>query len=133
MSFGEARGWLVCYDVADPRRLGRVHRFWKREAIAVQYSVFLAVGRRAAIERAVAASLRYIKTTEDDVRVYPLPERGFATGVGAALHYSATRIYGQGLGLLRTLSEEGFREPTLREPEKAEPRKNKADGGSRTI
>ncbi|MCL6547052.1 MAG: CRISPR-associated endonuclease Cas2 [Bryobacteraceae bacterium] len=120
MSFGDARGWLVCYDVADPRRLGRVHRFWKREAIAVQYSVFLAVGRRASIERAVAASLRYIKTTEDDIRVYPLPERGFATGVGAALHYSATRIYGQGLGLLRTLSQEGFRETTLRERKSGE-------------
>lgn len=115
MSFGEPRGWLVCYDIADPVRLARVHRFWKRQAIAVQYSVFLAVGKRGAIERVVGESLRYTKATEDDIRVYPLPERGFATGIGAALHYSATRIFGEGLGLLRTLSVHGFREETVRE------------------
>lgn len=115
MSFGEPRGWLVCYDIADHRRLARVHRYWKRQAIAIQYSVFLAVGKRGAVERVVGDSLRYTKTSEDDIRVYPLPERGFATGVGAALHYSATRIFGEGLGLLRTLSVRGFREETVKE------------------
>ena len=41
MSYTERRNWLVAYDIASPRRLARVHRYLKRHAIPVQYSVFV--------------------------------------------------------------------------------------------
>lgn len=33
---------VVCYDIRCPKRLGRVHRYLKKRAIPLQYSVFLA-------------------------------------------------------------------------------------------
>ena len=42
--------YLVAYDIADPRRLRRVARFWERHAVRRQKSVFLlrATSRRLA-------------------------------------------------------------------------------------
>jgi len=42
VSFSEPHVYLISYDIADPRRLQRVHAFLRRHALPVQYSVFLA-------------------------------------------------------------------------------------------
>lgn len=65
--------WLIAYDIADPRRLGRLHRLLKKHALPLQYSVFLAwLGGRQ-----LAALLKQIEDLieprEDDVRLYHLP------------------------------------------------------------
>src|SRR2546425_11381608 len=50
MSHTEQRNWLIAYDIADPRRLARVHRYLKRHAIPVQYSVFVLHGNQIMLE-----------------------------------------------------------------------------------
>lgn len=64
--------WLICYDIADPRRLQRVHRTACRHATPLQYSVFHAVATRNEILTALRDIESHIDSLQDDVRAYPL-------------------------------------------------------------
>lgn len=66
---------LICYDIADPRRLARIYRLLTAIAVPLQYSVFLANMRPADIPSLVAELEEIIDTSEDDIRIYPLPGR----------------------------------------------------------
>ena len=64
---------LVCYDIADPRRLGRVSRCLVRHGLPLQYSVLLVYAHRAGLQAILAELRALIDRREDDVRAYPLP------------------------------------------------------------
>lgn len=67
-------GWLIAYDIADPRRWRRVHAAVTDEGFRLQYSLYWLPGdtRRA---RALAATLdRSIDPRSDDVRFYAFPD-----------------------------------------------------------
>ncbi len=64
--------WLVCYDIADPRRLQRVHRAARRHATPLQYSVFHTVATRLEVRAMIHEIEEYIDPRHDDVRAYPL-------------------------------------------------------------
>jgi CRISPR-associated protein Cas2 len=64
---------LVCYDIADPRRLGRVHRCMVRHGLPLQYSVFLVYTHKAGLQAILAELRALIDQRQDDVRAYPLP------------------------------------------------------------
>lgn len=66
--------FLLAYDIADPKRLTRVHRTVRREGVPLQYSVFLVPGTAAAIDRLLAELDTIIDARVDDIRVYPLPQ-----------------------------------------------------------
>ncbi|RMH50801.1 MAG: CRISPR-associated endonuclease Cas2 [Zetaproteobacteria bacterium] len=66
---------LICYDIADPKRLARLHRKLAREAVMVQYSVYYCELTAAAIERIKEMIAGIIDPGADDVRIYTLPER----------------------------------------------------------
>ena len=74
--------YLICYDIADPRRLAKVHRFLAGEALPVQYSVFAGQFTPARLREVVGNLLGMIAADEDDVRIYPLPERCEAVFLG---------------------------------------------------
>lgn len=74
--------YIICYDICDPRRLGRIHRYLKRYAIALQYSVFLYTGDSRRFERCMQGAVALIDETEDDLRAYPLPQRGLKARLG---------------------------------------------------
>jgi len=65
--------YLIAYDIADPRRLARLHRYLKGEALALQYSVFFGRFTLAGIDRIEDEIAARIDPREDDVRIYPLP------------------------------------------------------------
>ncbi len=65
--------YLICYDIAQPKRLARVHRLIRKQAIMIHYSVYYleqTTRECAALEQAIKA---LIHKREDDVRIYPLP------------------------------------------------------------
>ena len=82
MALNEPRNWLIAYDIADPRRLCRVHRFLSSQAVPVQYSVFATrlAPMKAGLIRAGLAEI--IDEGEDDVRIYPVPEPANLTVFG---------------------------------------------------
>ena len=82
MSWTEPRAHLIAYDIADPKRLVRVHRYLKTVAVDVQYSVFAGVLAPRQMERVLREIDARIHPREDDVRVYPLPQRCHAVTLG---------------------------------------------------
>jgi CRISPR-associated protein Cas2 len=73
MALHEPRLYLVCYDITDPKRLARVHRFLRTEGMPVQYSVFTAQMTARDLGRLLAGLHHRIDARADDVRIYPLP------------------------------------------------------------
>ncbi len=76
--------YLICYDIAEPKRLNRLHRHLKKWAAPLQYSVFLMSGDERQLERCMQQAAKIINSTEDDLRAYPLPKRGLRARVGVA-------------------------------------------------
>ena len=76
--------YIICYDIANPRRLGRIHRALKKQALAVQYSVFLFRGTDAQLQRCLDQLEALIDERYDDIRAYPLPQRGLRLVLGAS-------------------------------------------------
>jgi CRISPR-associated protein Cas2 len=80
-----ATAWLVCYDIAEPRRLGRVWRAVREFAVPLQYSVFWARLDGIGLGEALGAIATKMDPRCDDVRLYPLPENVQITGLGREL------------------------------------------------
>ena len=76
--------YIICYDIANPRRLGRIHRALKKQALAVQYSVFLFSGTDAQLQRCLDKLQALMDERYDDIRAYPLPQRGLHLVLGAS-------------------------------------------------
>jgi CRISPR-associated protein Cas2 len=74
MALNQPRNWLIAYDIANPRRLRRVHRFLCGHAVPVQYSVFATRGSPMKLGLIRAGLAEIVDAEEDDVRVYPVPE-----------------------------------------------------------
>lgn len=62
--------YLICYDIADKRRLGLVHRRAVRHAMFVQYSVYYLSGHKLRLRAMLADIESVIHPQEDDVRAY---------------------------------------------------------------
>jgi len=68
--------YVVCYDIADPKRLSKVIRFMKGKGIHLQYSVFLCTFTWQQLLMLKEKIRWLIDEDEDDVRIYPLPSGG---------------------------------------------------------
>ena len=94
-------GWLIAYDIADPRRLRAVHERVRESAFRLQYSLFWADVDHGGARRIARELEPLIRLREDDVRLYHLPSRAPArllgplpwpSGVG---HAAARRFCGR--------------------------------------
>lgn len=85
MSQNQSAHWLITYDIAHPRRLGRVFRCLKKEGVPMQYSVFALETTPAKIGALIAKLAHLIDRNEDDIRAYRLPTDGWQASLGAAL------------------------------------------------
>ena len=64
--------WLICYDIRQPARLVKIHRFLRQEALALQKSVFYARLTRQELDGIVAQLQQLMDETVDDIRIFPL-------------------------------------------------------------
>lgn len=73
MAINKTQLHLVCYDIADPRRLGRVYRLLTSCATPIQYSVFVLSEMPAKLPVLIKDLEEIIDSREDDIRIYSLP------------------------------------------------------------
>ena len=79
----ERKAWyVVAYDIADPKRLRRVHYQIKKKGISAQKSVFLVFGAESRINSLLDDLAGEMSLKEDDLRAYPIlnPKRIWTTG-----------------------------------------------------
>ncbi|AWP22295.1 CRISPR-associated endonuclease Cas2 [Acidiferrobacter sp. SPIII_3] len=84
MALNARRSWLIAYDIADPGRLNRVHRYLKGEAVPIQYSIFATNASANGIRRVHDALAMQIDPRRDDVRIYLLPQSLDISGIGSS-------------------------------------------------
>ncbi len=65
--------YVVCYDIAEPKRLSKVIQFMKGKGIHLQYSVFLCTLTWQELLMLKEKMSWLIDENKDDVRIYPLP------------------------------------------------------------
>lgn len=65
--------YLICYDIADPKRLGRVYRFMAGNGRHLQYSVFHCTLTWQELQVIKESLSNLIDEEKDDIRIYPLP------------------------------------------------------------
>jgi len=76
------RNHILAYDIAQPKRLQRVHRLVKSYGTPLQYSVFILQLSRPDLQRLLDELSLLIDPRRDDVRVYPLPSNAQMTQLG---------------------------------------------------
>lgn len=101
MARNQARLYLVCYDIADPKRLVRVHRFLREEGMPVQYSVFTAPLTARSLQRLLGGLRQLIDPRTDDVRLYPLPARPDRLCLGRQYFPDDVMLLQSGIDLLQ--------------------------------
>lgn len=77
-----AQRWLLAHDIRDRKRLQRVWRFLRKEAVRLQYSVYLLAGPRHEVEKIIEHLRSLIDERLDDVRIYPLSVHTRLWGLG---------------------------------------------------
>jgi CRISPR-associated protein Cas2 len=73
---------LICYDIADPRRLRRAFRELRDAALPVQKSVFVAALTEAELERLLERLAESIDVEEDCLQVFRLRTLHSSHGLG---------------------------------------------------
>ncbi len=94
MSRHDTQNWLICYDIADPRRLVRVHRALKQEGTPMQYSVFWVQASRLRMGAIMAKLATLIDERADDVRAYPVPKDAWSVSLGNSMLPSGVLVGG---------------------------------------
>ena len=74
--------YLICYDIADPRRLVKIAKYLEKRAFRIQYSIFLLKNATKVQIYQMAQDLNeLINPKEDDIRIYTIEEKGVSIGI----------------------------------------------------
>lgn len=76
--------YLIGYDIADPKRLQRIHRRMTKYATPIQYSIFLFEGSEKLLAQCLTEVMQIFHKKEDDLRIYPLPHNCSQWSLGKA-------------------------------------------------
>ena len=100
MADHQAHLYLVAYDIADPKRLARVHAVLKKQGLPLQYSVFTVVIKRKALLRLMSSLAALIHTGQDDIRCYRLPSSTEMHTLGKQLFPEDVMLFTNGINRL---------------------------------
>jgi CRISPR-associated protein Cas2 len=100
MSHRKIKRWLLCYDIADPRRLRRIHRYMSGQGWPVQYSVFDLMATPKQLDRIIQTLEEMIDTKQDDIRIYPLHKKPRRVIMGKRLYPEGVMLFDNEIDLL---------------------------------
>jgi CRISPR-associated protein Cas2 len=100
MALNQPMRYLIAYDIRNPKRLLRVHRFLRRQGLPVQYSVFTAQLTQRKLTRVIDGLEAIIEARADDVRIYPLPTRSEACLLGRQIFPEDVMLLDGGINLI---------------------------------
>lgn len=93
--------WLLCYDIADPKRLGRIYRYVTKVAIPVQYSVFQLQVSHPELDTIISELTELMNEKEDDIRIYPLHKKPKKYTIGDNLFPEGIMLFNKSTDLLQ--------------------------------
>jgi len=82
MAINRGIPYLICYDIASPKRLQRLHRKVAATTEMIQYSVYFSVLNQRQLSLLIAEIEGCIDPSMDDVRIYPLPNDAQVDALG---------------------------------------------------
>ncbi len=89
-------GWyIVAYDIADKKRLQKIHRMLKKEGMAVQKSVFFVHGDEKSLNGLLGKLETVMNPGKDDIRAYPVTHPGEVWTTGGPLQQYPLVSYGR--------------------------------------
>ncbi len=94
--------YLLAYDIANPKRLAKIHRTLKKNGMQVQYSVFTIVLTRKALMKILACIEELINRREDDVRCYRLPRNPEIVVLGQQYFSEDVMLFTDGVNRILT-------------------------------
>ena len=100
MALNQPLRYLIAYDIRQPKRLIRVHRYLRRQGLPVQYSVFTVQLTQRKLTRVMEGLQAIIYSRVDDVRIYPLPTRLDASLLGRQLFPDGVMLLDGGINLI---------------------------------
>lgn len=114
MALTEPRRWVIAYDIREPRRLARVHKFLSGVAVPLQYSVFAARGSLAEARRLASELKCLIDERVDDVRLYSIPNTPVVHTIGKPILSDAAQLLNgkSDLAVLVTGADPQYAEPS---------------------
>lgn len=82
--------YIIAYDIRDPKRLRKLHYHLRKQAIPMQYSVFLIKANGKVLKNLLKTIRSIAKDDEDDIRLYPIfnPNTIWAAGRQATTLFS---------------------------------------------
>ena len=89
--------YLIAYDIANPKRLSRVHSILKKQGLPLQYSVFTVVIKRKKLIKLLSSINEQINPTKDDIRCYRLPEHSDVNTLGRQFFPKDVMLFSNGV------------------------------------
>ena len=88
--------WIIAYDITAPHRLVKMHRLLSRQAVALQYSVFVADLTEKERERLMRKLGKLIDHETDDLRFYSTNQKTEITIRGKTRLPEGVLTFGEG-------------------------------------
>ena len=101
--------YLIAYDIANPRRLSRVHRCLKKLGLPVQYSVFTVVLKRKSLLRLLESLNNLLVSSEDDVRCYRLSQQADIKLLGRQFFPENVLLFSNGVNQIFSASQPTYK------------------------
>jgi len=95
MPNNQQRDHIIAYDIGDPKRLGRIHRYLKTCAMPIQYSVFLIHCTPLELQGVFDDLAQMIDPNADDIRFYTLPRKPTIMTLGQQGEQPGIQLLGQ--------------------------------------
>ncbi len=74
--------YLVCYDIADPKRLSKIHRSIVKHALFIQLSVYYLEGNQDDLNDLLDDLQQLMDERNDDIRAYQIGPLSEALQIG---------------------------------------------------